>query len=1399
MDSLSPQVVSAAKLPILNPNEFDLWKMRIEQYFLMTDYSLWEVILNGDSPAPTRVVKGVLQPVAPTTAEQKLAKKNELKARGTLLMTLPDKHQLKFNSHKGANTLMEAIEKSSESLDQIHDRLQKLVSQLEIHGVSISQEDVNLKECRSPKDSRRNGVAEPQRRTVQIETSTSNALVSQCDGVGSCDWSFQAEEEPANYALMAFSSSSSSSDNEAPQFVPSFIQSTKQVKSPRHFIQHVETSIPAATPKPTSPKPASSGKRRNRKACFVCKSLEHLIKDCNCHAKKIAQPITRNRAHKVSAIVPQIKVTRPKQVQPIVTKPKSPIKRHITRSPSPKTSNSTPRVTAVKAPMGNPQHALKDKGVIDSGYSRNMTRNMSYLFDFEELNGGYVAFRVNLKGGKIYGKGKIRTGKLDFDDVYFVKELKFNLFSVSQMCDKKNSVLFTNIEYLVLNPDFKLPDYSQLCGIEGIKREFSAPRTLQQNGIAEKKNRTLIEAARIMLADSLLPIPFWAKAVNTTCYVQNRVLVTKPHNKTPYELLRGRTPSIGFMRPFSCPVTLLNTLDSLGKFDGKVDEGFLVGYYPNVAGSGPTWLFDIDSLTMTMNYQPVTTVNQTNPSAGFHDKFAAEKAGEEIDQQYVIFLVWSSGSINPQNIDGDATFDGKEPKFNEKKPESKVNVSPSSSAQSRKQDDKTNTNTFSAASLSNATASPTHGKSSSIDASQLPDDPDMPELEDITYFDVGAEADLNNLETSITVSPIPTTRFHKDHPVSQIIGGTQEGIKRIKEAVAQGHTQEEGINYEEVFAAVARIEAIILFLAYASFMGLMLYQMDVKSTFLYGTIKEEVYVCQPSGFEDPDHLDNVYKVVKALYGLHQAPRACQYKYVAEILRKFGLTEEKLASTPIDIEKPLLKDPDGEDVDVHTYRLMIGSLMYLTSSRPDILFAVNDVTRLQALVDKKKVVVTEATIREALRLDDEKGVDCMPNEEIFAELARMGYEKPSTKLTFYKAFFSSHLVRNVDSPTKFYMYLCFLQLIIRKQVGDLSTHTTKYTSPALTQKWDEEERDADDNVDEVNAGDAAEGDVSATHGEVSTVAKEQSISSPTPPIPPPQPPQDIPSTSQHLEFNKVAQALEITKLKRRVKKLERRNTVRKLKFKRLQRVGTSQRVETSDETVLDDVSNQGMMIAEMDQDDAVVIEDDKEEDREVADAIKDVEEAKVDEIPAATLTAAPARVTVAPSRRRKGVVIKDAELESTTSTIILDETKSKDKGILVEDPKPLKKKQHIEQDEQYARELHAELNKDIDWDEVIEHVKLKAKEDPAVKKYQAMKRNPQTEAQARKNMMLYLKNVAGSKMDYFKKMSYDGIHPIFEAKFNSNVDFLLKKKEQIEENKNRALQKLNETLAERAAK
>nr|GEY10951.1 hypothetical protein [Tanacetum cinerariifolium] len=1311
MDSLNPQVVSVAKLPILNPNEFDLWKMRIEQYCLMTDYSLWE----------------------------KLARKNELKACGTLLMALPDKHQLKFNSHKDAKTLMEAIEKhfggntktekfqktllkqqfenfsgfNSESLDQIYDRLQKLVSQLEIHGVSLSQEDVNLKFLRSfpsewkthtliwrnkadledkslddlfnslkiyesevkhssftatdshnlafisststdsPTDSvsvvvnvfavgaklttstllnvdslsnaviysffasqssspqldnkdlkqidvddlkemdlkwqmamltmrakkflqktgRNLGVNGPtsmgfdmaERRNVPVETSTLNALVSQCDGTGTYDWSYQADEEPTNFALMAFTSSSSnsSSENEVSScskacskaysqlqtqydtLTENFRKSQFDVISDQTGLESVEARLlvykqnesvleenikllnievqlrdnalttlrqkldttekerddlnmklekfqtsskrltdllasqtskkvrfvpsggyhavpPPVTgtfmpPKPdlafrtppsdenehlsfnvqlslTKPEQDLSSRpsapiiedwvsdseeddilqvpilvsplvplrsnphlkrsRRPKKACFVCKSVTHLIKDCDFHARRLAQrpyasrdihkqyaPVNHSKflLHKVPTAAPSQSVltaaartvnavelifsmTRPKLASRAVSKSKSPLRRPFPRHPSSSPRYSPPRVT------GHPQQALKDNGVIDSGCSRHMTRNMSYLSDFKKLNGGYVAFGGNPKGGKITGKGQIKTGKLDFDDVYFLKELKFNLFSVSQMCNKKNSILFTNTECLVLSFDFKLPDASQLllrvprenniglptkvftndnscvaykkgkqhrascksktvssvdqplfrlhmnlfgptfvkilskksyclvitddysrfswvfflaskhetdlvlkifiiglenllslkvkvircdngtefknsdlnqfCGLKGIKREFSVPRTPQQNGIAERKNKTLIEAARTLLADSLLSILVWAEAVNTACYVQNRVLVTKPHNKTPYELLHGRLPSIGFMRPFGCLVTILNTLDPLGKFQGKVNEGFLVGYSvcskafivfnsrtrivqenlhinfienkPNVVGSGPDWLFDINSLTRTMNYHPVLAENQTNSHAGFQD---TEKSGEEGTHTYVLFPVLSDGFTNSQNNNKDAFVDGKEHDDNIQKSVSPDIHSSSGNAQTRKQGDKTenkdkgkslvvttigfrdlnaefeectnnssngvnaasflvstaghncinSTNDFSVAGPSNTTASPTAVNTSN-----------MPNLEDLSHSNdadvVGAEADINNLESIILVSPIPTTRIHKDHPTSQIIG-----------------------------------------------------------------------------------------------------------------------------------------------------------------------------------------------------------------------------------------------------------------------------------------------------------------------------------------------------------------------------------------------------------------------------------------------------------------------------------------------------------------------------------------------------------------------------------------------------------------------------------------------------
>ncbi|GJW53924.1 putative reverse transcriptase domain-containing protein [Tanacetum coccineum] len=336
---------------------------------------------------------------------------------------------------------------------------------------------------------------------------------------------------------------------------------------------------------------------------------------------------------------------------------------------------------------GNPQMDLQDHVVIVSGCSRHMTGNMSYLTDYEEIDGGYVAFGGNPKGGKITGKCTIKTA-----------------------------------------------------------------RTPQQNRVAERRNRTLIEAARTMLTDSKLPTTFWAEAVNTACYVQNRVLVVKPHNKTPYELFYGRTPTLSFMRPFGCPVTILNTIDHLGKFDGKADKGFFVGYFlnskafrvfnsrtrivkenlhirfsestPNVIGSGPYWLFDIDALTRIMNYEPIVAGTQSND-------FAGTKASDNADPK-------SSQEDESKPLSGD----GK-----------KVDEDPRKDNECNDQDKEDNVNSTNYVNATSTNKDYVVGGKTSI---KLSFDPNMPALEDYNIFDSsrndeddGAEADMNNLDTTI--------------------------------------------------------------------------------------------------------------------------------------------------------------------------------------------------------------------------------------------------------------------------------------------------------------------------------------------------------------------------------------------------------------------------------------------------------------------------------------------------------------------------------------------------------------------------------------------------------------------------------------------------------------------------
>ncbi|GKB59273.1 ribonuclease H-like domain-containing protein [Tanacetum coccineum] len=568
--------------------------------------------------------------------------------------------------------------------------------------------------------------------------------------------------------------------------------------------------------------------------------------------------------------------------------------------------------------------------------------------------------------------------------------------------------------------EFKNNVMNQFCGMKGIKREFSVSRTPQQNGVAEKKNRTLIKAVRTMLVDSKLPTTFWAEAVNTACYVLNRVLVIKPHNKTPYELIHGRTPLINFMKPFRCPVTILNTRDNLGKFDGKDDEGFFVGYSvvskairvfnkririveealhirflknaPNVIGNEPNWPFDVDSLTISMNYVPVVVGNQTNGIAGTRDNIVASQVEKKTEpkQKYILIAICiidpliSQGPKDSEEDTGVKPSELDESEALDKDRKDDQDTGSDAAGPSFTNDDQSSP--VNVAEASNAFEEHLFERFSPFkNAFTLPPISNVTPIDDTGIFgnacddeDVGAEADLNNLETTMNVSPIPTTRIDKDHPKDQIIRDLNSAIQtRRMTKISNEHAmkvfqaledpswieamQEELLqfklqkvwtlvdlpngkraigtkwvfrNKKDERGIVVRNKARLVTQGYNQEEGIDYDEMDVKSAFLYGTIEEEVYVCQPPGFEDPQFPDKVYKVEKALYGLHQAPRA----WCMLMISSLG-PQRNLYVMSLKTNKALVKDEEAEAVDVHLYRSMIGSLMYLTTSRPDIMFAV----------------------------------------------------------------------------------------------------------------------------------------------------------------------------------------------------------------------------------------------------------------------------------------------------------------------------------------------------------------------------------------------------------------------------------------------------------------------------
>ncbi|GJZ02210.1 putative ribonuclease H-like domain-containing protein [Tanacetum coccineum] len=705
--------------------------------------------------------------------------------------------------------------------------------------------------------------------------------------------------------------------------------------------------------------------------------------------------VSLTTARPVNTAQPRTTVNSTRPMKNVFNKAYSIVRRPINNKTATKNSNFNKRVNTVSGKnvntarpkavvnvarpkavlnVGNLQMDLQDQRVIDSGCSRHMTGNVSCLTDFEEIDGGYVVFGGNLKGGKItrrvpkknnmysvdlkniIPKGELtclfskatsdeskfchrRLGHINFKTMNklvkgnLVSGLPSKLFENDLTCvacqkgkqhraslviddysrfswvfflatkDGNSGILksfITGVENLIdqrvklircdNGTEFKNKEMNQLCERKGIKREFSVARTPQQKGIAKRKNRTLIEAARTMLADSKLPTIFWAEAVNTACYVQNRVLVIKPHNKTPYELFLGNQ-SNGNAGTKACDDTGKARMETV---PGK--DYILL----------PLWPAD---LPFSQNSKSSLDV-EFKPS-GDDEKNITKEPGKE---------------------GGDSS---KEDESNDQEKDDNVN----------------STNNVNAASTNEVNAV---GRKSSI---ELLDDLNMPGLEDIVYSDddkdVGAEADMNNLDTFMLLSPILTTRIHKDHPVEQIIGDLNSAPQTRR--MTKNLEEHEGIDYDEVFTPVARIEAIRLFLDYASFKDFMMYQMDVKSDFLYddiifGSTKKSLCIEFEKIMHKKFQMSYMGKLTFFL-GLQVKQKEdgifiSQDKYVTEILKKFGFTDVKTASTPMETQKPLLKDEDGEEVDVHLYTSMIGSLMYLTYSRHDIMFAMCAYARYQ---------------------------------------------------------------------------------------------------------------------------------------------------------------------------------------------------------------------------------------------------------------------------------------------------------------------------------------------------------------------------------------------------------------------------------------------------------------------
>nr|GEZ21821.1 uncharacterized mitochondrial protein AtMg00810-like [Tanacetum cinerariifolium] len=525
--------------------------------------------------------------------------------------------------------------------------------------------------------------------------------------------------------------------------------------------------------------------------------------------------------------------------------------------------------------------------IIDSGCSKHMTGNHALLTNFVEKFLGTVRFGNN-DFAAIAGYGDVVIGSMTIKKVYYVEGLGHNLFSIGQFCDKGLEVAFRKSTCFVRNEDgvdllteFKNKTLAKFFDEVGISQQFFTARTPQQNGVVEMRNRTLVEAARTMLTFANLPSFFWAEAITTACFTQNRSIIQKRFDKTPYELINKTKPNIKFFRVFGCRCYLLNDYEDVGKIKAKGDIGVFVGYSKESAAfriyNKRTWESSSSSLNDDVQQIPEEVIlPQTNTQSisnnmipnGDEASTSHNAFNERLEDAY---FDASTSFHDPSSVHTYYQPYPYEKKWTKDHPLYKIIDDSKSSVRTRSQ------------------------------------------LANLCLF----SCLLSFIESANVAEALRDANWNKKDESSLV-------IRNKERLVVVGYSQQERIDYDETFAPVARIKAICLFLAYAAHKDFTVFQIDVKTSFLNGILKEEVYVSQPLSFVRKQYPDHVYAFDKAL-----------------------MENCDTVPTPMDEQAKLKLDLVGKPIDHTDYQSMIGSLMYVTSSRPDIMFATCMCARYQA--------------------------------------------------------------------------------------------------------------------------------------------------------------------------------------------------------------------------------------------------------------------------------------------------------------------------------------------------------------------------------------------------------------------------------------------------------------------